>query len=287
MCTQWVNQASVRKEHLLALEIPLLPLPEQRRIAAILDKADAMRELRRQSIAKLDTLLKAVFLEMFGDPMRNPKEWATAQLGEVAEITSGAMKGRKFNGQATVLMPYLRVANVQDGFIDLREVKEIEVLATDIERYRLQPGDVLMTEGGDPDKLGRGAIWRGEIPNCLHQNHIFRVRTNHRYLFPEFLSGLIGSERGKRYFLREAKQTTGIATINMTQLREFPVLLPPIELQQQYLKFVEILQSLAIKVTRSAEKHEELFRAIQQRAFTGKLLTEKAASAAQQELFAD
>ena len=115
---------------------------------------------------------------MFGDPVTNPKEWKEIKLKEISEIVSGVTKGRKLTGKSTIFVPYLRVANVQDGYLDLTEIKDIEVLPSDIEKYALQDGDILLTEGGDPDKLGRGTVWNGQIPMCIHQNHIFRVRVN-------------------------------------------------------------------------------------------------------------
>src|SRR5690606_4567437 len=96
-------------------------------------------------------------------------------LHEVAEVRTGLAKG-KANLKDPVELPYLRVANVQDGHIDLTQVKFILVERSQIERYSLRTGDILMTEGGDFDKLGRGDVWQGQIPVCLHQNHVFAVR---------------------------------------------------------------------------------------------------------------
>jgi type I restriction enzyme S subunit len=135
-------------------------------------------------------------------------------------------KGKQGLKDPTTL-PYLRVANVQDGYLDLADIKEIQVERSEVERYRLQEADVLLTEGGDNDKLGRGDVWRGQIPVCLHQNHVFVVRTQQNVLDPYFLSALAGSSYGKLYFRRCSKQSTNLATINSTQLREFPVILPP------------------------------------------------------------
>jgi type I restriction enzyme S subunit len=153
------------------------------------------------------------------------------RLDEVAEVGSGVTLGRDLEGSPTVELPYLRVENVQDGFLDLAEIKTVRIRPNEVERFSLQPKDVLMTEGGDIDKLGRGAIWTGEITPCLHQNHIFRVRTNAAILVPEFLAALIASDYGKRYFIRIAKRTTNLASINKTQLRAFPVPCPPLEVQ--------------------------------------------------------
>ena len=148
--------------------------------------------------------------------------WDCRQLSSFSEIKSGVTKGRKFNGKETLWVPYMRVANVQDGYLKLDDISKIEVLPSDVDKFQLKPKDILLTEGGDPDKLGRGAVWHGEIENCIHQNHIFRIRLSSDMMIPEYASMLISSERGKRYFLKSAKQTTGIASINMGQLKKCP-----------------------------------------------------------------
>ncbi len=222
------------------LEISLPSLDDQNRIANILDKADSVRCKREKSIRLADEFLHATFLEMFGDPVTNPKRWDdTAALASVAEIVSGITKGRKLGSVATREVAYLAVSNVQDRHLNLRVVKSIAATETEIERYRLQENDLLLTEGGDPDKLGRGTLWRGEISECIHQNHVFRVRLTSPRLHPVYLNWLVGSRRGKQYFLAAAKQTTGIASINMRQLKNFPLLIPPLDLQLQFVLIVE------------------------------------------------
>lgn len=252
-------------------KLPLPPLPEQKRIAAILDKADSIRRKRQEAVRLTEELQRSVFLEMFGDPVANPKGWKEADLTDVAEIVSGVTKGRNFDSKQTVFAPYLRVANVQDGFLNLSEIKEIEVLPSDIAKYRLHDGDILLTEGGDPDKLGRGTVWREHVEDCIHQNHIFRVRVKTDNLLPDFLSVLIGSERGKRYFLRAAKQTTGIASINSTQLKNFPVLIPTIALQQRFANSVVCIKKLNMRLIETGTATDYLFNSILQRAFRGEL----------------
>ena len=130
-----------------------------------------------------------------------PAEWNVATLGKFAEVSSGVTLGNNLQGSGTIKLPYLRVANVQDGYLDLSEVKKIRILKKDIDRFSLQKGDVLMNEGGDYDKLGRGAVWEGQIEPCLHQNHVFRVRPILDILDSYFLDAVSGSEYGKRYFL--------------------------------------------------------------------------------------
>lgn len=160
-----------------------------------------------------------------------PAGWKRTRLEKVAVIQTGIAKNQN-SKQETIELPYLRVANVQDGYLDLSEIKTINIHKDKVNRYRLENGDVLLTEGGDFDKLGRGAVWEGQIQNCIHQNHVFAVRPNSHQLMPSFLSAQTGSLYGKKYFLRCSKQSTNLASINSSQLKAFPVLLPPLPEQK-------------------------------------------------------
>jgi len=159
--------------------------------------------------------------------------WPIVTLDEICLITSGITKGRKTPTEPLREVPYMAVVNVQDGRLNLETVKTIQASSSEIERYQLLPGDLLLTEGGDPDKLGRGTVWNGEISECIHQNHIFRVRSSSPLIDMGFLSRLVASPAGKAYFLSKAKQTTGIASINLSQFRNFPVALPPLNQQRR------------------------------------------------------
>ena len=168
-------------------------------------------------------------------------------------------------------MPYLAVVDVQDRALNLSTVKTIEATEQEVGRYRLQKGDLLLTEGGDPDKLGRGTLWDDELPECIHQNHVFRVRLTTDAVEPLLLEWLIGSQRGKKYFLRSAKQTTGIATINMTQLRGFPLLLPPAKLQREFVARLAAMEPIMAAQSESLSKLDAAFASLQHRAFRGEL----------------
>lgn len=166
-----------------------------------------------------------------------PAGWKKLSLHKVAEIQTGLAKGKKAIIEP-VECPYLRVANVQDGHLNLDEIKTIAVARKELTRYSLREGDVLMTEGGDFDKLGRGAVWGGQIPNCLHQNHVFAVRPDREKLDPYFLNYQTGSAYGKSYFKSCSKQSTNLASINSSQLKEYPVLLPPLSEQKDIVDVV-------------------------------------------------
>lgn len=266
------GQRRVPKHYLESLSIPLPALSEQHRIAAILDQADALRAKRREALAQLDSLTQSIFIEMFGDPVTNPMAWPeSTSLGEIADIVSGVTKGRNLEGKATRTIPYLAVANVQDKSLNLTQVKTIEATEDEIRRYELKPNDLLLTEGGDPDKLGRGTLWRNELPECIHQNHIFRVRVVGASVSPLFLNWLVGSQCGKKYFLKSAKQTTGIASINMGQLRKFPLLVPPLSLQQSFGARIQSVEALKAKHRAALHELDRLFASLQHRAFAGEL----------------
>lgn len=230
----------VKKRDFEGSLVPLATVDEQRRIVDILNHAQSIRHLKEQARTKANEIIPALFIDMFGDPAINEAGYPYFKLKEVADIGSGITKN---TAQAKKIedgmeVPYLRVANVKEGFVDLLEIKTIRISRSKLFRYRLEKNDLLLTEGGDPDKLGRAAVWSGEIDPVVHQNHVFRVRPKSK-VNSIFLQSLMSSEYGKGYFLRQAKQTTGIASINKTQLSDFPVPVPPVELQAKYSARVE------------------------------------------------
>lgn len=154
-----------------------------------------------------------------------PAHWEVTRLKFIAHVQTGVAKGKDNSGQQTIMVPYLRVANVQDGFLDLDEVATIEIPADDLPRYRLRAGDVLMNEGGDFDKLGRGHFWDGSIDPCIHQNHVFAVRPFG--VSPQWLNLVTGSAYAQFYFMSRSKQSTNLASISSTNVMELPVVLPP------------------------------------------------------------
>ena len=247
--------------------VPIVDICEQRRIAAVLDKISGLIAKRRAQLDKLDLLVKAQFVEMFGDPVLNPMDWPTYQLADMADIVSGITKGRKTKEQDLIEVPYMAVSNVKDGYIDWTTIKTIWATQSEIDQYRLLPDDVLMTEGGDPDKLGRGAIIQNPLENCIHQNHIFRVRLNENIILPVYFAEFLQHQKAKQYFLRCAKQTTGIASINMTQLKELPTLVPPRALQKDFTNTVEQINKSKLTIQQSLDKLEVLKKALMQQYF--------------------
>ena len=251
------------------IRIPLPPLDEQRRIAAVLDEVGRLSSIQIKKVEGLEALKRVVveeFLKARGDQ--------EVELGTISEIQSGITKGRKVSKKSTTsIVPYLSVSNVKDGFLQLHPIKEINATNDEISRYQLQRGDIVLTEGGDPDKLGRGTVWNNEIPVCIHQNHIFRVRIRQdsTVMTPEVLAAILSSSRPKKHFLRSAKQTTGIASINKSQLSRTPIPnLTRDDVRALSLQ-IELLKLEQERAETQRSSFEELRQSLSTRAFQGEL----------------
>lgn len=217
----------------LTMPLPVPPPDEQAAIARVLDAVDTAIDRVREALHKAELLDHSLLHDLLERGKKKPAHWQHKRVSEVAEVGSGVTLGKDVTGFKHVELPYLRVANVQDGHLDLSTIKTVKIRLDEVERYRLEAGDVLMTEGGDLDKLGRGTLWEGQIPDCLHQNHIFRVRADRSQLDPRFFSLVVESDIAKRYFNRVAKRTTNLASTNKTQVRAFAFPLPPLKEQEQ------------------------------------------------------
>ena len=252
--------------------IPLPSLEEQRRIATILDKADALRRKRQESLALMDEFLRSVFLEMFGDPVVNPRGWEILKVGSVSEVQGGLTKSTKKRQNYSISVPYLRVANVYRNKLDLAEIKELNVTETELERTLLQPEDLLLVEGhGNPKEVGRTAMWDGSIAQCVHQNHIIRLRVDGAVATPSYVCAYINSSGGRRQLFKENKTTSGLNTISIRQVRELSLPLPPLELQQDYLRIYNKIEQNRLGITSSLNQLDLLFKSLNQRAFRGEL----------------
>jgi type I restriction enzyme S subunit len=224
-------------------------MDEQRRIAEMLASIDSVIKKTESLIAKYQKIKAGLMHDLFTRgvtadgklrPPREqapelyketpigwiPREWLVENLGRLSEIVSGVTLGAARSVMRGIVVPYLRVANVQDGYLDLSDVKTVNVTMQELDKLRLKEGDVLMNEGGDFDKLGRGTVWRGEIADCVHQNHVFRVRPVANKLRSDYLAYWSQSVYGKKYFILSSKQSTNLASINSTQLNRFPIAVP-------------------------------------------------------------
>ncbi|MDD2580873.1 MAG: restriction endonuclease subunit S [Desulfuromonadaceae bacterium] len=248
------------------LSIPLPPLPEQIRIAAILDKADSIRRKRQEAVRLTEELLRSVFLDMFGDPVTNPKGWETRAFAVVCETRLGKMlDANQQTGE--YLRPYLRNSNVQWDRIESSDLEQMDFNEKDRKTFSLKDGDVLICEGGE---VGRAAIWRNQLTDCYFQKAIHRARPNQTLALPEYVMFWLWFMSKNGGFKDHVTSAT-IAHLTGEKLKEIQMTLPPITMQHQFLKVYNSLTTL----TTSTDKYQAhtlvLFNAIQQRAFMGKL----------------
>lgn len=198
-----------------------------------------------------------------------PVDWACVTLEAVASIQTGLSKNASRSGETTS-MPYLRVANVQDGRFVLDEIKSIDVPKQALHRYLVKDGDLVLTEGGDADKLGRGAVWQGLIEDCVHQNHLFVVRPDPKKLDVRFLAYQTQGSRGRAYFQSCSKQSTNLASINSTQLKQFPTALPPLPEQRKIADVLSAWDEALTRLDALIEAQERRKKALMQQLLTGK-----------------
>lgn len=260
------NINNLRNEHLDDLEIHLPPLPEQRRISAILDKTDSLRTKRREAIAKLEQLLQSVFLDMFGDPVTNPKGWPVVQFGSVTESRLGKMLDEKTRvGQ--YMRPYLANVNVQWGRFALDSLRQMNFKPEDQQEFSLRFGDVLMCEGGEP---GRCAIWKDQLQDCYYQKALHRIRCNPKHCVPEYVQWLFWF-LGQAGAFRSSIAVATIAHLPGIKLKKLEVPMPSLLLQTKFAQHVEKVGEQKDTLQRSAGQLDTLFASLQHRAFSGTL----------------
>jgi len=257
-------------QNLLEIPIPVHTQASQRQIVSVWEAArksavttqakieDLERDIEARFLADLglkapeETTLPKAFAMRWKDMLRwsvmfnqlasvaidiSGGRYPVASLGDLAAVSYGIQKCPT-NRPGQHARPYLRVANVQRGELDLREIKYIDVPDADMRNLRLQDGDLLVCEGNSADLVGRPALWRGEIPDCVHQNHILKVRVDRARVIPEFLLEYMSSAPARNHFRARAKFTTNLASINSNDLRELTLALPPLDMQSEIVERV-------------------------------------------------
>ncbi|AMG99451.1 hypothetical protein AL485_09835 [Serratia liquefaciens] len=289
------NKATIA--HYTAEKVEMSPvlLPtsnEQLLISAFLDhetaKIDNLIEKQKQLIELLKEKRQAVISHAVTKglnpdaPMKDsgvewlgevPEHWIVRRLKHTSNLQSGIPKGKDLTGKKHISVPMLRVANVQDGYLNLEEVHLMKIEPEQLERYALRNGDVLMNEGGDNDKLGRGAVWKGQINDCIHQNHVFAIRPF--FIEPEWLDMITRASYAKYHFYCVAKQSTNLASISSTNIKETPLTIPP---KLERAKILDHLNKKLEKLDRIEENCFSLVKLLQERrtalisaAVTGKI----------------
>ncbi len=255
-------------EHFLAgLQIPLPPLPEQRRIAEILDKADALRAKRRAALAQLDTLAQSIFLDMFGDPATNPKGWPICGIKDLIESAS---YGTSEKSEVTGEFPVLRMNNItRTGEIDLTDLKYMDLKESEYKRYLVRAGDVLFNRTNSADLVGKSAIYRG-AQLMAYAGYLIRLRVN-RENDPEYLAAFLNTRYAKRLLRGMCKSIIGMANINAAEVQGIKIPRPATSVQREFSRRVSAIQERLAAHRSSLAALDSLFASLQHRAFRGEL----------------
>ena len=257
----------VSKKIVEDLQIPLPPFDEQKRIAELLDKADALCAKRRAALAQLDTLTQSIFLDKFGDPARNPKGWPVRMIRDLLESAS---YGTSEKAEATGEFPVLRMNNItRTGEMNFAELKYMDLKADQRERYLVRAGDVLFNRTNSAELVGKTAIYREANP-MAYAGYLIRLRVNRKYE-PEYLAAFLNTVYSKRVLRSMCKSIIGMANINATELQALRIPVPPHPVQQEFAGRITAVEKLKATHRISLVKQNDLFSTLQQRAFRGDL----------------
>jgi type I restriction enzyme S subunit len=262
-----VAQPNVSTKAIGEFQIPLPPLPIQKKIAAILDAASAYQNKTKALIEKYDELTQSLFLEMFGDVVSNNRKWKTDFLGKVTSSRLGKMLDKK-KQTGKNLKPYLRNANVKWFNIEFDELQKMDFSESEQNEFRLEKGDVLVCEGGE---VGRAAIWKNQLEECYFQKALHRIRVDKKVLTSDYLVFWF-KEMAKRNGFKDYVSSVTIPHLTGIKLKSMQITLPPIELQKLFSRRLSAIESQKNNAEVTFSKSEELFQSLLQRAFKGELI---------------
>jgi type I restriction enzyme, S subunit len=245
------------------LRVPLPSLTEQKRVASLLARADHMRQLNQTAHDMVDSLFHSVFLEIFGDIKINSKHWERIETQDIFEIQLGKMLSAK-EQTGKYLRPYLRNLNVQWGYIDFSDVKQMDFNDKEFKKFKLKDGDILVCEGGE---VGRTAIYRGEIEDCCYQNALHRLRIKKPLINPYYFLYFMRAAAEAGLILEKTSQVT-IAHFTAEKFKEFQLLLPPLSLQEEFAGVVARVESLRGRMGESTRQVEGLFDSLLNQSFS-------------------
>ena len=283
-CGQGSTFTAINRAEINAIQVPLPPPSEQRRIVEILDQADALRKKRAEADAKAARILPALFYKMFGDPATNPKGWKVVKLGDVVlETQYGTSVRSNTLGQG---LPVLRMNNINfNGYLDLTDLKYVDLPKREREKYLLTKGDILFNRTNSKELVGKTGLWRGEM-EAVPASYLIRVRVDRNFVLPEFIWAYMNCPFVKQLLLNKARRAIGMANINARELRSLPLILPDRGSQEAFAEHIAALELLRSQRNRTALVIDQLFETLLHRAFTGDL-TAQWREAHMQELLAE
>ena len=260
-----VKHLSVKK--IKEIKILLPPLDEQRRIAAILEKADSLRIKAQQAITECDEFLKSTFLYMFGDPVSNPKGW---DMVTIRDLVDEVKYGSSSKAGPTGEYPMLRMGNITySGGWDFSALKYIDLSEKDQTKYIVENGDILFNRTNSRDLVGKTAVFREAKP-MAYAGYLIRVRSN-KDNHTEFISAFLNSDYMKSYLRDKCKSIVGMANINAQELQDFKIMRVPHELQLDYANIVYKTEEIKAQMQQQLDELNDAFNGLMQRAFKGEL----------------
>lgn len=258
----------IKLENLTEPRIPLPALEKQQKIAAILDKADALRQKDKQLLAKYDELAQAVFYDMFGDPVKNEKGWESVTIRDlITEAKYGTSKPAEDKGE----FPYLRMNNITyEGAVDLSDLKFINLTEAEKPKYLIRKGDLLFNRTNSKELVGKTAVYKGDNALAI-AGYLIRVRAN-KDANTTYISAYLNSTHGKKKLMSMCKSIVGMANINAQELQDIGILKPPVCLQDEFARVIDEIDRQKQQVEKQLQKSEELFQSLLQKAFNGELI---------------
>lgn len=253
-----------------AAPILLPPLSEQRRIAAILDHADALRAKRRKVLARLDELTQSIAVDIFGELSPDRCSLPSVRVEQAGRVQLGRQRSPKYQ-TGVGSRPYLRVANVHRDRFDLSDVLTMDFDESDFDTYRLQPGDILLNEGQTSELVGRPAMWRGEIEGCCFQNSLIRFTARPDKCLPEFALAVFLEYMRTGQFTKASAKTSSVAHLGAARFAAMPFPIPELALQRKYVERVEVVRTLKAQHQSALAELDALFASLRSRAFRGEL----------------
>lgn len=265
------GQRRVPAEYFAELPIPLPPLAEQKRIAGILDAADALRAKRREALAQLDTLLQATFLDLFGDPVTNPKGWERVSFGSLIHSgpQNGIYKPSKDYGSGTRI---LRIDGFYDGAVtDLTSLKRVQVSENEISLYSLAESDIVINRVNSRSHLGKCALIPPLDEPVIFESNMMRLSLNSERMLPRFATQFLQTTFIKNQILSACKDAVNQSSINQTDVKKFQVLVPAIDVQKRFAAVVSVIDQQRTSFRLHLAELDALFASLQSRAFRGEL----------------
>jgi type I restriction enzyme S subunit len=257
-------QPNISQETIRDLPIPLPPLDEQRRIADILSRADRLRRLRRTALQLSDGYLQSVFLQMFGDPVENPRGWKSATVGDVVAFSQYGTSNK--SNTEGIGYPVLGMGNITySGHIVLDSLSYVDLSPKEFSELRLEPGDIIFNRTNSTELVGKTAHWTHNFDAVL-ASYLVKLQLKPNTL-PDYFTALLNTPYFKRLFQERCKKAVGQSNVSPTLLKEFPVVIPPLALQQKFAGIVRQVERLRSQQREAARQAEELFQALLHQAF--------------------